>query len=63
MGERMVRRDFAAGIEARLHHKDFGLVLEAARQSGVPVPLAAHPHRHPRTNCRSGHTSPACSGR
>jgi 2-hydroxy-3-oxopropionate reductase len=41
MGERMVRRDFAAGIEARLHHKDFGLVLEAARLSGVPVPLAA----------------------
>ena len=41
MGGRMVRRDFAAGIEARLHHKDFGLVLAAARQSGVPVPLAA----------------------
>ncbi|WP_150427371.1 NAD(P)-dependent oxidoreductase [Dechloromonas sp. CZR5] len=41
MGDRMVRRDFAAGIEARLHHKDFGLVLEAARQSGVPLPLAA----------------------
>lgn len=41
MGERMVCRDFSAGIEARLHHKDFGLVLEAARQSGVPVPLAA----------------------
>lgn len=41
MGDRMVRRDFAAGIEARLHHKDFGLVLEAARQSGVPVPLTA----------------------
>ncbi len=41
MGERMVRRDFAAGIEARLHHKDFGLVLEAARQSGVAVPLTA----------------------
>lgn len=41
MGERMGRRDFAAGIEARLHHKDFGLVLEAARQSGTPVPLAA----------------------
>jgi 2-hydroxy-3-oxopropionate reductase len=40
MGERMVRRDFAAGIEARLHHKDFGL-LAAARQCGVPVPLAA----------------------
>lgn len=41
MGERMVRRDFSAGIEARLHHKDFGLVLDAARQSGVPLPLAA----------------------
>ena len=41
MGERMVCRDFSAGIEARLHHKDFGLVLEAARQSGVPAPLAA----------------------
>lgn len=41
MGDRMVRRDFTAGIEARLHHKDFGLVLEAARQSGVPLPLAA----------------------
>ena len=41
MGERMVKRDFAAGIEARLHHKDFGLVLESARKSGVPVPLTA----------------------
>ena len=41
MGERMVRRNFAAGIEARLHHKDFGLVLEAARKCGMPVPLAA----------------------
>ena len=41
MGERMVRRDFAAGIEARLHHKDFGLVRAAARQCGMPVPLAA----------------------
>ncbi len=41
MGERMVKRDFEAGIEARLHHKDFGLVLEAARKSGVPVPLTA----------------------
>jgi 2-hydroxy-3-oxopropionate reductase len=41
MGERMVSRDFSAGIEARLHHKDFGLVLEAARRSGVPMPLTA----------------------
>ena len=41
MGGRMVNRDFAAGIEARLHHKDFGLVREAARAAGVPVPLTA----------------------
>lgn len=41
MGKRMVERDFAAGIEARLHHKDFGLVLQAARQSGMPTPLAS----------------------
>ncbi|MBU1366168.1 MAG: NAD(P)-dependent oxidoreductase [Gammaproteobacteria bacterium] len=41
MGQRMVSRDFSAGIDARLHHKDFGLVLEAARQSGTPVPLTA----------------------
>ncbi|MFZ2268725.1 MAG: NAD(P)-dependent oxidoreductase [Azonexus sp.] len=41
MGERMVQGDYAAGIEARLHHKDFGLVLAAARQSAVPVPLTA----------------------
>lgn len=41
MGERMVRRDFAAGVEARLHHKDYGLVLEAARRSGVAMPLTA----------------------
>jgi len=41
MGQRMVDRDFSAGIEARLHHKDYGLVLAAARQSGVPLPLTA----------------------
>lgn len=41
MGQRMVERDFSAGIEARLHHKDFGLLLAAARQCGVVVPLAA----------------------
>ncbi|MCL2524498.1 MAG: NAD(P)-dependent oxidoreductase [Betaproteobacteria bacterium] len=41
MGRRMVEGDFAAGIEARLHHKDFGLALEAARQSGAPLLLAA----------------------
>lgn len=39
MGQRMVDRQFEAGIEARLHHKDFGLVQAAARACGVPLPL------------------------
>jgi 2-hydroxy-3-oxopropionate reductase len=41
MGARMVRRDFAAGVEARLHHKDFGILLAEAFRLGVPLPLAA----------------------
>jgi 2-hydroxy-3-oxopropionate reductase len=41
MGERMVRRDFAAGVEARLHHKDFGIIAAAARAQGTPLPVAA----------------------
>jgi 2-hydroxy-3-oxopropionate reductase len=41
MGERMVKRDFSAGIEAHLHHKDYGLVLESGRKSGVPMLLTA----------------------
>lgn len=41
MGERMVNRNFSAGIEARLHHKDYGLVLDAARKSGAFMPLTA----------------------
>lgn len=41
MGERMVERDFAAGIQARLHHKDFGLLLAEAVRMGVALPIAA----------------------
>ncbi|MDY0012028.1 MAG: NAD(P)-dependent oxidoreductase [Rhodocyclaceae bacterium] len=41
MGARMVGRDFAAGIEARLHHKDFGLALADAARLGAPLPVAA----------------------
>ncbi|RIX44625.1 MAG: NAD(P)-dependent oxidoreductase [Rhodocyclales bacterium GT-UBC] len=41
MGGRMVSRDFSAGIEARLHHKDFGLLLDAARRCGSLTPVAA----------------------
>lgn len=39
--ERMTRRDFAAGVEARLHHKDFGILLAEAHALGQPLPLAA----------------------
>ena len=40
-GERMLRRDFAAGVEARLHHKDFGLLLGEAVRLGAPLPIAS----------------------
>lgn len=40
-GERMIRRDFAAGVEARLHHKDFGLLLGEAVRLGAPLPIAS----------------------
>lgn len=41
MGERMVARDFSAGIQARLHHKDFGILLDEAVKIGAPLPIAA----------------------
>ena len=40
-GQRMVDRDFAPGVEARLHHKDFGLLLEEARSQGLALPISA----------------------
>ncbi|WP_374481652.1 NAD(P)-dependent oxidoreductase [Zoogloea sp.] len=41
MGDRMARRDFVAGIQSRLHHKDFAILMEEARQIGAPLPVAA----------------------
>lgn len=41
LGKKMVERDFAAGIVAALHHKDIGVVLEIAQQSGLPLPGTA----------------------
>ena len=41
MGTKMAERDFSAGIEARLHHKDFAIVMDEASALGVPLPLAA----------------------
>jgi 2-hydroxy-3-oxopropionate reductase len=40
-GKRMVDRDFAPGVEARLHHKDFALLLEEAHAMGVTLPVVA----------------------
>ncbi|MFA6312993.1 MAG: NAD(P)-dependent oxidoreductase [Sterolibacterium sp.] len=40
-GARMVNRDFQAGVEARLHHKDFGILLDEAHRLGCPLPIAA----------------------
>lgn len=38
MGPKMVERDFAAGIEARLHDKDFGLAQDIAQEIGLKLP-------------------------
>jgi 2-hydroxy-3-oxopropionate reductase len=40
-GGKMARRDFAAGVEARLHHKDFAIVLDHAARCGAPMPVVA----------------------
>lgn len=41
MGARMVDGDFSAGIEARLHHKDFVVLMDEAAVHGAPLPVAA----------------------
>jgi len=37
----MLARDFKPGFRVALHHKDMGIVTEAARQAGVIIPLGA----------------------
>jgi 2-hydroxy-3-oxopropionate reductase len=37
----MVRREFTPGFRVELHHKDLGIVQEAAREAGVVIPLGA----------------------
>ncbi len=39
MGPKMAARDFTAGIEARLHAKDFGLIADSARSVGLHLPV------------------------
>ncbi len=41
LGKKMVERDFAAGIVAALHHKDIGVALDIALESGLPLPVTA----------------------
>ena len=36
-GGKMAEREFAAGVEARLHHKDFVMVMAEATRMGVPL--------------------------
>ncbi len=40
-GGRMTARDYQAGVEARLHHKDFGIVMREACRLGCPLPVGA----------------------
>ncbi|MBL8480452.1 MAG: NAD-binding protein, partial [Sterolibacteriaceae bacterium] len=40
-GGRMAERNFAAGVEARLHHKDYALLMDEAARVGAPLPIAA----------------------
>ncbi len=39
-GGKMAVREFSAGVEARLHHKDFGLLATEAARIGVALPVA-----------------------
>ena len=40
-GKRMAERDFKAGVEARLHHKDFALLMDEATKLGAPLPVSS----------------------
>jgi 2-hydroxy-3-oxopropionate reductase len=38
----MAARQFTPGFRVDLHHKDMGIILAAAREAGVAIPLGAH---------------------
>jgi 2-hydroxy-3-oxopropionate reductase len=40
-GERMLKRQFAAGFRSALHRKDLALALESANEMGLPLPQTA----------------------
>ncbi len=39
-GGRMAARNFQAGVAARLHHKDFAILMHEAHRLGCPLPVA-----------------------
>lgn len=41
-GTGMLARQFAPGFRIDLHHKDMGIIVAAAREAGVAIPLGAH---------------------
>jgi 2-hydroxy-3-oxopropionate reductase len=45
-GSRMVSRDFSAGIETRLYHKDLAIVLGVAHELGQALPAGAVVMQH-----------------
>jgi 2-hydroxy-3-oxopropionate reductase len=45
-GKRMVERDFSAGIETRLYHKDLAIALGVAHELGQALPAAAVVMQH-----------------
>ena len=54
MGPKMARRDFAAGIEARLHAKDFGLIAASAQAAGLRLPALEQVQRQLEVLMQSG---------
>ncbi|MDP1733159.1 MAG: NAD(P)-dependent oxidoreductase [Sulfuritalea sp.] len=40
-GGRMATREFVPGVEARLHHKDYALLMDAAVEIGAALPVSA----------------------
>lgn len=40
-GKSMLKREFAPGFRIDLHHKDFGIITQAAREAGVIIPGGA----------------------
>ncbi|MGE0069387.1 MAG: NAD(P)-dependent oxidoreductase [Thiomonas sp.] len=54
MGPKMADRDFAAGIEARLHAKDFGLIAASAQAAGLRLPALEQVQRQLQALMQSG---------